>query len=86
MEMTPLDQYKETGANMWHYGTHFASFLGLFLAFTGGLLLVLFRDMPSESSTAMLSSKELEEFGLAMTFVFWVTIESSHYLCGHFLK
>jgi hypothetical protein len=80
---TLLDEYKEAGANMRHYANHFVAFLGLFLAFTGGVLSVLFRSDPAPSPTAV---SLLQWFGLLVTIWFWVMTESTHYLWGCFIR
>ena len=80
MENILLDEYKEAGANMRHYGTHALTFLSFFLAFTGGLLSVLLGANPPKCPEA------LNVFGLVVTLLFWVMIETCHFFWGHLLR
>ena len=83
MEPSSLDEYKELGANMRHYGTHYAALLGVFLALTGGLVTIVFG---AKAPTSLVAFLALKVAGLLITALFWTKVESAHFLWGHFIR
>ncbi|HUA68475.1 MAG TPA: hypothetical protein VMA13_08000 [Candidatus Saccharimonadales bacterium] len=83
MESSLLDEYKELGANMRHYGTHYAALLGVFLALTGWLVSVVFG---AKQPTSCVVNVALKIAGLLVTVLFWTKTESAHFLWGHFIR
>jgi hypothetical protein len=78
-----LEEYKELGANIRHSGTHYGVLVGVFLAVTGWLISTEFGQNASNSKFVSFSLKFV---GLAMTVLFWVMVESAHFLWRHYVQ
>ena len=82
-KLSYLDEYKEAGTNMRHYGTHFAALLSVFLALTGGLISLTFKENAGHSDLLALGLRGL---GVILSLGFSAKLESVNFLWGHFLR
>ena len=83
MEPSLIDEYKELGANMRHYSTHYTVLLGVFLALSGGLISVVFG---ANAPTSFVVLFTLKCVGFFFTVLFWMKTESAHFLWGRFIR
>jgi hypothetical protein len=83
MENLPLEEYKDVSNNVRHYAVHSVARMSLFIAFTGGLLSVLFGLKGQLSAFAYVA---FEFLGLVLTVLFWVATFSSYFLWGRFIQ